>query len=73
MVINYVEVVKICNDQFLNYTELENKVLDIINHGRYSTKEKIQDIKKRFFYRRNDISSIQLLKKIIIKIHSTEH
>ena len=27
-----------------NYTELENKVLDIINQGKYSSKEKIQYI-----------------------------
>jgi len=52
-----------------NYTELENKVLDIINHDRYSTKEKIQDIKHKYFYKRKDISSFQLLKKQITKIH----
>ena len=33
VVINYVEAVNICIDQLLNYTELENKILNIIKHA----------------------------------------
>ena len=56
------EKIILCDLQIEIYPELEKKVLDIINHGKYSTEKKIRDIKEQYFFNKEGISNYQLLK-----------